>query len=538
METRDSTIPDYASGENPIRLTCPQCGAPAQYSVADRVYRCAFCGADTPPAEQHQKLRSWQSVRRKQLRAELASARAVLYSCPGCGAQVAVGEDEATGSCGFCGGSLVRREFTQASTFPELIVPFRLTREEAAERAKKWVGAHGSPQERIAVSKNLQHLRGFYLPYQFVRGPIECTVVRDTSRRLYHCGGYVDEIAVNTSKQLKNEVLDAVEPFDWEETRPFHFGYIAGQRVKMQDIGSKELVQRVEQEVSGDYLPEVEKVMHTRGVSLRMNAGELEQLPVLLPLYIVSQKNLSLTVNGQTGAVAVSLNKTVNTGRFWFIEPLLTTLVIGLISFFLSKSLELALMGSAVVALVAFIAFGQDRVKHNQLLVKSSVKRGNKGGKRAVPVFREPAGDGDETVNVRISFFPLSRIVRNLLGLALFNTLPLLIAMFFRWSEGLPLSTLHFGYISLWLVISVPMTFIYWIAWLRRDVYDRPVIRQLLPDGKTKRLRQKRKRGSPRSLIAAIRDTVDLGAIPAFLLLFGLPLLMFIMSIVLMLEIE
>ncbi len=521
-----------ANEPNPIRLVCPACGAPSRYSVADRVYRCASCGTETPPAEQHRRTSSWRSVRRSQIKAEQQEAAAV-FSCPGCGAKIAVAAGEATGSCAFCDGSLVRRKFTDADFFPELIVPFRITRGEALEKAERWLASRGTLKEKAAARDALQNLQGCYLPYQFVRGPIECDVLRDASSRSYRCGGFVDEIAVNTSRQLRNEVLDAIEPYDWEETREFNFGYIAGQRVKLQDTGREELLSRVKSEVESDYLPVVERAMHTKGVTLSVHTGELEELPVLLPAYVVSQKDFTLVVNGQTGAVAVTLGKTVNTSRFWFLEPLATTAVCAGAALLISKSVGVALMFAAVVAIVSLVAFGQDRTPHQKLVVHASQKAGDKGGRRAVPVFREQTDRGD--VNVRLAFYPPGRVIRNLLGLVLFNLLPLLLAAFFRWSGGGAVSSLQLGYLSLWLVISVPMSFIYWIAYLRRDIYDHPAVREILPDGRTRRLRLKRKRPLGQTL-REMRDHIELGVIPAALLLFGLPLLMFIMSIVLLLE--
>lgn len=51
-------------------------------------------------------------------------------------------------------------------------------------------------------------------------------------------------MAVNTSNQLDNMVLDHAEPFDWKGTVPFEFGYIAGQRVKL-------LIYRAERQSNG-----------------------------------------------------------------------------------------------------------------------------------------------------------------------------------------------------------------------------------------------------------------------------------------------
>lgn len=533
---------------NPIRLNCPKCSAPIKYNVAGRVYRCPSCGSETPPAEEYKRIDGWRRLKREQLKSEYKAADRAVYKCSGCGARIVIPEGEAVGQCSFCGSNLARMGFAENDSFPELIVPFSVSKEQAADALQSWADSKGSAAEKRAVAENINDLEGYYLPYQFVRGPIECTVFRDTSSRQYCCGGYIDEIAVNTSSQLVNEVLDAVEPFDWEQIREFNFGYISGHRVKMQDINDNALRARVSQEVESDYLPVVEKTMQTKGLGIYTQNSQLEELPVLLPVYIINRKGFMAAVNGQTGAVAVTLHKEINKGRFWWIEPLLTTLVIAVITQIWGKSLELTGMMSIVVALISFVAFGQDRMKHMQLVVSSSNKKQDKGAKMAVPVFREMIG-GEEK-NVEIRFYTPARVIRNLLGTLLFNLLPLIIVWLM--ASDNPAVKTDYTYIGIWWVISIPFTFIYWIAYLRRDVYDNPVFREILPDGSLRPIKIKRNKGDKRSgttvprgqakasrstplieLIDYIREygLRDLGPIWIIILL---PVIMFIMSIVLM----
>ena len=61
--------------------------------------------------------------------------------------------------------------------------------------------------------------------------------------------------------------------------------------------------------------------------------------------------------------------------------------------------------------------------------------------------------DGKEEF-VEIKFTPLSRIVNLLIKAVIFNMLPLLIAMFFKWSSNEPLSSLYFSYISIWISVK------------------------------------------------------------------------------------
>ena len=539
---------DQITKMNPLMLSCPSCGAPAEYDIKAGSCRCRYCGALSQPEEQISLVEKWRSVQQGRLRQEIHQVQGAMFSCRNCGAEIAVMEGEATGSCAFCGGALVRREFTNSDAFPELIIPFRLTLEEAKETLTHWAKKQ-SGKKREKALKNLPHLTGYYLPYQFVRGTLDCEVSRDRSAKRFYCSGYVDRVAINTSKQLSNIVLDAIEPFDWSESKPFSFGYIAGHRVKMRDITDAQLVTRVKTEVERDYLPIVEKTMETKGVELYMRNSALVQMPLLLPVYILQQKQMQIAVNGQTGAVAASFNEQQDSNRFWFIEPLLTTLVLAAVTQFFGKSLELTGMTALAVALVSFIAFGQDKQTHfrDRILGRKGSKTKDKGLPEVVPVFREQIKG--EWQPVKVSFFPLFRVIRGVILLLLLSLSPLLLAMLMSFGgnpDGTPIP-LHYSYLSIWLVLSIPLTFIIWIAYVRRDIYDHPVYHLILPNGKLKRVTPDSMKGSWKKAAAEIKGFLS-DLLPTsigmmfsgegllfFFLLVVLPVVMFVMSIVLML---
>lgn len=515
---------------NPIHLLCPTCGAPIRYEPASGVYHCANCGNDTAPGDQYKKTVRWRRIHPKDIIRE-GTTTAVFYHCPGCGADVAVDETEASGTCSFCGGSLVRREYTEKDAFPQLIIPFELKQEEAEAKLKEFCSAHLKGREKSNVKNSLSLLKGCYLPFRFVRGPVECEVVRDVSGSVYHARAYVDGLAVNTTAALSNEVLDACEPYDWEQIQEFSFGYIAGHPVRMEDVDDKAILARVWREVESDFIDDAMRVMQSRSVEVNAYGKEVEILPVLLPVYLITKDNMSVFINGQTGRTAVSFGRFYNRGMWWWVEPLLTAVIAGLIAYLIFPSIELAFMFFAAAGLIAWTAFDNLRSRHDQLIVRHEPQVKDEIGK-AAPVFHETVGGRD--VNVEIRFFPARRVIKMILLTVLCNILPLLLAMFFAFSSGKPLSDLNLSAMFLWLVISVPVTFIYWIAYVRRDVYDDPVLREILEDGSLKKIPRKKKRVWS---FKDLRYSFDGWESILFLcLLLGLPAILFIMSIVLMLE--
>ena len=115
-----------------------------------------------------------------------------------------------------------------------------------------------------------------------------------------------EETAVNTSGQLDNQVLDEIEPFDWSKARPFEYGYVAGHHVKLSDISGAETDRRIREEAAEDFLPEVERVMQSSGVSVLTETGNMNAIPALLPVYFIKSGKLTAVMNGQTGQIAVT----------------------------------------------------------------------------------------------------------------------------------------------------------------------------------------------------------------------------------------
>ena len=176
--------------------------------------------------------KGFRNIWQKELTKQARNFKLTKADCTGCGARLVFDAGDAVANCAFCGRSLVKKEFVNADTIPELMIPFAITREEAMGRLEAWCKQHSLKKEARAIRKHLEDLKGCYLPYELVRGPVECEVTRVDGGRSYDCGGFVDQVFVNCSKKLDNRLLDGMEPYDLEELIPFDFAYIAGHQVK------------------------------------------------------------------------------------------------------------------------------------------------------------------------------------------------------------------------------------------------------------------------------------------------------------------
>lgn len=489
---------------NPLAVYCSYCGAPAEYDIVHQEYHCGYCGGTTDVHEPVQRLGEWRDARKKEVLRDKSVAEEKCV-CQNCGAEVVIPEGEAMGNCEFCGGKFARRAFA-ASELPEVIIPFVLTEDEARARLQAWAQKNQKQEEAKKVLASIKNLRGYYLPYELIRGPVSAEAERmeTFSDYKYHVGGFLNGLAVNTSKQLDNLVLDAMEPFEWTAARTFEFAFIAGQRVKLSDIDAKQTESRVLEEVQEGFRPDVEKQLQTTGITMKMHAGDILRLPALLPAYVLKIGPVLAVVNGQTGRVAVSKAKAEKV-MSWLIEPTLMTLAVAAVTWLCYPVLEMVGMMTLVFGMIFFTAFSDGRGdEFRRKVFKSEKSRAERvqskltvtQGEDAIEdtttraVFMEPVNG--EMVPVKISFYTPFRIIMTMLAVVVFNAFPAIVAWIFD-TDG----TANYSYNGIWMTLSVPITLILWIAFGRIRVYNYPLLEMILPDGKTKPVKSDNARPIP-----------------------------------------
>ena len=494
----------------PLRIYCKNCGAPAGFDIINQTYRCPFCGGLSGIQEAKQEVYAWRQLQKERIETKADGQNLEEHSCPSCGARFVFRSGEASQTCDFCGSKLIRREFSCPEQMPELIIPFFITPEEARQRMLDWGHKNQKTPEGRSVVSSMNKLHGCYLPYRLVRGPVYGTVTRDGTSRKYQCAGYLEGTAVNTSRQLDNLVLNGIEPFDWSQSRPFEYGYISGQNVKLTDISDAEIDSRIREEAAADFLPEVEKVMQTSGVTVQTETGNIDTLSVLLPVYFIKSGKLTAVMNGQTGRISVSKSRKKKSNP-WMLEPLLYTLLATLLSgSFYRFSLFPLLLFGFVFACIFFAVMGDGRhsLIRSVMLRSEAAKARRENGELKIdesrdilknpydntPVFYE-INDQGQTVPVKVRFYSFGRWLYICTNTFVLVFLPALIAALLRLAQMEPWEAFtdgyRIGYGAVWYVLAGFLAILYLAKGVRRDVYDHPILYEILPDGR-KRLIGKR----------------------------------------------
>ena len=493
-------------------IHCPSCGAPAYYDIRTRMYNCSYCGNRVGIDRAKSEHKGFREISKKKMRESIKKFTLQKASCTGCGAQVVFETGEAVANCAFCGRSLVRKAFVNPDIIPELIVPFAIAPTEAQDILADWCNKNKWKKEARAIREKIQDLKGFYLPYELVRGPVSCSVFRIEGGSVYDCGGFIDEVFVNCSKKLDNQLLDAMEPYDLDELQEFDFSYIAGHQVKTGDISEDELIRRIDVEVGEDYKPVIQKTLETKAVGVNVSCKNVLRMPVLLPVYYLAFDGYMAAVNGQTGRVSVRACKESKYLILpWWIKAILATIAgtagvaLGMFLFGAERDLILGASGclALVLVFVFFAAYSQQREETYGLETYRKVFHSKTELKKPVtkPVFfMNIAGKMQE---VEIRFTSVLRVIRALTITFGVVFLPVILALIIN---GFNFSILNLGGSAVWFCIAVPLAPVFLIKYGRMDIYDNPWIYMIGENGQKKRYKPKRDSVDVRTTIDFIME--------------------------------
>ena len=249
-----------------ITYKCPNCGGPVSFDPKTQKYKCEYCQSlflaedlqmPDEASEQTEGAPREESARGSAEQKEEGGA--LIYTCPSCGAQIVTDESTAATFCYYCHNPVVLQGRLSGDYLPDSVVPFMIDRKKAEEDFRGYV-KHKRFVPRAFFSKDqIEKLSGVYYPFWVyectLRGGQEGnarrvrvyiqgdTVFTDTSVFRYEREGDVDvrNITVNALKNSDRRLIESVQPFRLNETKPFNMGYLQGFFAQRRDMESEEI---------------------------------------------------------------------------------------------------------------------------------------------------------------------------------------------------------------------------------------------------------------------------------------------------------
>ena len=350
---------------------CPACTGPLHFSAETGKLTCEYCGSayDVAEIEALYAQKEAEAAAAKEAadaKAEAAKADADddggwdtsglssdwgadadglrVYGCPSCGAELICDETTAATSCPYCGNPTVVPGQFSGALKPEFVLPFRMTKDDAVRALRAHYRGKPFLPRSFTAGNHIEEIQGVYVPFWLYDGRMEARGAYKaeiseshregdynvTTTRHFDVARVGDadfvRVPVDGSSKMPDAHMDAIEPFDYSDLKPFSTAYLPGFLADRYDEDDKKCAARVLTRMKNSTAAALHDTLGgytgVQTLSEQIDPRTLEPHYALLPVWMLhtrwKEQDFLFAMNGQTGKLIGDLP--VDKGRVaaWF----------------------------------------------------------------------------------------------------------------------------------------------------------------------------------------------------------------------------
>ncbi len=348
---------------------CPACGAPILYKPNLKKWKCDYCKSEFTLEEMkkynnasNEKNNIKEEVKTEKQK-EKDNTNYYEYNCKDCGAKIIADENTAATFCVYCGNTAILKEKLSGKFAPDMIIPFKNEKEKAIEAFKSLNKGRPLMPNFFNDEKNIEKIKGVYIPFWLydvkVNGELDATSTTSTTwtvgdtvytktdtYRLEREGEMsFNKIPVDGSTRFDNDIMNTIEPFNYNELEEYNHAYLSGFLAEKYDVDEETSFKDAEERSLNSARDTIKDDMGM-GIKTIVNdtlaSTKLLAKYVLLPVWMINvkykDKFYTFAMNGQTGEfvgnIPVDKKKAFIYGILTFI---ITFMLVVLISYIFYK---------------------------------------------------------------------------------------------------------------------------------------------------------------------------------------------------------
>lgn len=347
-----------------LTYKCPHCGGGMVFHPEKQNYACEYCLSEFSQAEldalnQEQEAKESEAASSDSAQEE---ADALLYTCPSCGAEITTDETTAATFCYYCHNPVVLSGKLSRERMPSLVLPFRITKDEAKDRFLSWIAGKKYLPPDFFSKKQIEKLSGIYFPYWVcdctMEGSLSGTAkdirvwrsgdTEYTETKVYSIrrAGTMEfhDITRNALQKSQGKMIEGILPFDLKEAKEFHTGFLSGFQAEVRDMEREAFEAGILAETTNHAKNLLYDTVISHGSftsdSFHTSNQKSKWNYVLLPVWILTYRSggevYYFALNGQNGKVCgklpVNTRKLIVSSAFVFAAvTALITLIGGLV---------------------------------------------------------------------------------------------------------------------------------------------------------------------------------------------------------------
>lgn len=360
---------------------CPNCSADLKFDPNKQKFCCEYCQSEFT----HQEVSSMaQQVNEDQQNSANApkppidertaeqtkqdiefSENTRLYQCPSCGAEIVSDMNTAASFCYYCHNPVILKGRVEGMYRPSKVLPFAFGKEKAVEYFNSWTKNKRYVPNDLVSEKQIEKMTGLYVPFWVADAVTRSRMTaRGETIRKWTSGNYdytqtkifdvvrdldieYHGVPADGSKKIEDDLMESIEPFDYNETKDFDMAYLSGFLADKYDVEKEALYGRICQRMFENNRAAIDSSCgYDRLVGKQMyeNVNKLRWNYMLLPVWFMTfhykGKIWEYAINGQTGKIAGELPIDDRKMRLHFLLVMaVTTLIILILGYFIGGML-------------------------------------------------------------------------------------------------------------------------------------------------------------------------------------------------------
>lgn len=319
-----------------LEYKCPACGGAIGFNSKIQKMKCPYCDTeyemetlkelDKDLKNEHPDTINW-NIETEQKWQEGETDNMHVYICKSCGGEIIGDENMAATSCPFCNNPVVIKGKFSGLLRPDYVIPFKLDKKAAIEGFKKHISGKKLLPKVFSDQNHIEEIKGIYVPYWLFNADADASIRykgvrvtswRDSNYRYTKSSFYsiirngsisFERIPVDGSTKMPDDLMESIEPFNFDEAVDFQTAYMAGYLADKYDVEAEESTkranERAKQSVEQSFLSTVNgyNSVIPEHSSIQIENGTVKY--ALYPVWILNTmwngNAYTFAMNGQTG---------------------------------------------------------------------------------------------------------------------------------------------------------------------------------------------------------------------------------------------
>lgn len=308
---------------------CPSCGANIVFNPATQKWDCKYCGASYT-LDDFKKYEEEMNKKAKNTNVDSNINKNIdmdEYQCQNCGARVVTDKNTTATSCVYCGSTTIIKNRLQGEFSPNAIIPFSRVKEDAASEFYKFSKKKWFAPKEFCKKENIEEVKGVYIPFWLydcdTDGDVSASCQQVTTWTsgnyrytktdyydVYRAGNMsFNKIPVDGSTKFDDDIMDSIEPYDYNNLVDFSPSYMSGFLAEKYDVNESDSYERAKNRANNSTIDRFKDTMKKyTTISINnsnINVTKKKSAYVLLPVWMLNikykDKMYKFAMNGQTG---------------------------------------------------------------------------------------------------------------------------------------------------------------------------------------------------------------------------------------------